>query len=178
MMLRITLDMDDVMANTHKKLIDIVLNDFSTTLTENELHSRALRELLHPKQLKRLHKIMDSPGFFSDIEVMHGALETVHMLSHYYEIFVATACMEFPNSFRDKFDWLHRHFSFIPWTNIVFCGYKSIIHSDFLLDDHVRNLLAFRGKGILFSAPHNLGNDSFKRVANWSEVAELFLPSK
>lgn len=175
-MLRITLDMDDVLADTHKKLVDIVLNDFSTALTEKELNSKALRELLHPKQLKRLNRIIDTQGFFSDIEVMTGAIETVYKLSGYYEIFVATACMEFPTSFRDKFDWMHKHFSFIPWTNIVFCGHKSIIQSDYLIDDHVRNLSAFKGEGILFTAPHNLGNKTFRRVTTWNEVSELFLP--
>ncbi len=175
-MLRLTLDMDDVMADTHSKLVDIVLNEFTTTLDEKDLRAKGLRELLHPKQLTRLHKIIDSPGFFADIQVMPDAIETVHRLSHFYEIFVATACMEFPNSFRDKFDWLHKHFKFIPWTNIVFCGYKSIIQSDYLIDDQIRNLNAFKGEGILFSAPHNLRENGFKRVASWQEISELFLP--
>lgn len=176
-MLRLTLDMDDVLANTHEKLVEIVLADFSTTLHREDFKTRGFRELLHPKQLSKLHKIMNSPGFFADIEVKEGAIETVYKLSRYYEIFVATACMEFPNSFRDKFDWLKKHFAFVPWTNVVFCGYKSIIQSDYLIDDHVRNLVAFKGKGILFSSPHNLRDTSFQRVSNWKEVSELFLHS-
>ena len=175
-MLRLTLDMDDVMADTHEKLIDIILNDFDSILTEQELRSKALRELLHPKQYARLNKIIDTPGFFADVKVMEGAVDTVHKLSRYYEVFVATACMEFPTSFNDKFGWLKKHFPFIPWTNIVFCGYKSIIQSDYLIDDHVRNLVAFKGQGILFTAPHNLKETAFRRVSNWSEVSELFLP--
>jgi 5'-nucleotidase len=175
-MLRITLDMDDVMADTHAKLVSIILNDFSTQLTEKDFQTRAIKELLHPKQLKKLNRIIDTPGFFSDISVMQGAVETVYTLTQFYEIFVATACMEFPKSFRDKFDWLQKHFKFIPWTNIVFCGYKSIIHSDYLIDDHVRNLNAFKGTGVLFSAPHNLSNNNFRRVSDWKEVSELFLP--
>jgi 5'-nucleotidase len=174
-MLRLTLDMDDVLADTHGRLVEIILNDFSTTLDEKDLHSRALRELLHPKQLSKLHKIIDTPGFFADIKVKEGAEDTVYKLSRFYELFVATACMEFPNSFKDKFDWLRKYFPFIPWTNIVFCGYKSIIQSDYLIDDHVRNLVAFKGEGILFTAPHNLKNTSYKRVSNWKEVSELFL---
>ena len=174
-MLRLTLDMDDVLANTHEKLVNIVLSDFSTTLNKEDFQKKGLRELLHPKQLSRLHKIMDTPGFFADIEVKEGAIETVSKLSSYYNIFVATACMEFPTSFNDKFAWLRKHFPFIPWTNIVFCGYKSIIHSDYLIDDHVRNLHAFDGQGILFTAPHNLRETAYKRVSTWSDVSELFL---
>lgn len=175
-MLRLTLDMDDVLANTHEKLTDIILNDFSTILTEDDLKTGALKDLLHPKQLTKLYKIINSPGFFADIEVKQDAIETVRALSGYYEIFVATACMEFPNSFKDKFDWLARHFGFIPWTNLVFCGYKSIIQSDFLIDDHTRNLQAFKGEGILFTAAHNLGSTGFRRVSSWKDVSELFLP--
>jgi len=175
-MLRLTLDMDDVLADTHEKLIDIVLNDFTNTLTEKELRSKALKDIVHPKQMTKLHKIMNTTGFFADIPVKKDAVEVVYALSKYYEIFVATACMEFPNSFKDKFDWLHKHFGFIPWTNIVFCGYKSIIHSDYLIDDHVRNLVAFKGEGILFTAPHNLRDTTFKRVSSWKDVSELFLP--
>ena len=174
-MLRLTLDMDDVLADTHEKLINIVLNDFNTTLTLKQLHSSSLRDLLHPKQLTKIHKIINEPGFFTDIKVKPDAIETVYELSKFYEIFVATACMEFPNSFREKFDWLKKHFEFIPWTNIVFCGYKSIINSDYLIDDHARNLTAFKGEGILFTAPHNLQETSFKRVSSWNEVSELFL---
>lgn len=175
-MLRLTLDMDDVLANTHEKLVSVVLNDFNTTLTHKQLNNNALKDLLHPKQLTKLNRIMNSPGFFSDIEVKENAIETVYALSKYYEIFIATACMEFPNSFREKFDWLKKHFEFIPWTNIVFCGYKSIINSDYLIDDHIRNLAAFKGQGILFTAPHNLRNSTYKRVSSWAEVSELFLP--
>ncbi|TDE15529.1 5' nucleotidase, NT5C type [Dyadobacter psychrotolerans] len=175
-MLRLTLDMDDVLANTHEKLIQVVLNDFSTNLSEHDLKKGALKNLLHPKQLTKLHKMMNSPGFFADIAVKEDSVETVYALSRFYEIFIATACMEFPNSFKDKFDWLGRNFSFIPWTNIVFCGYKSIINSDYLIDDHTRNLAAFNGEGILFTAAHNLNDKTYRRVSDWKEVSELFLP--
>jgi 5'-nucleotidase len=175
-MLRLTLDMDDVLADTHEKIIQVILNDFSTALTEKDMQNNPLKDLLHPKQLTRLNKIINSPGFFADIKPKKDAIETVYALSGFYEIFVATACMEFPNSFKDKFDWLGKHFRFIPWTNIVFCGYKSIIRSDYLLDDHPRNLNAFKGEGILFTAPHNLRETTFRRVSSWKEVSELFLP--
>jgi 5'-nucleotidase len=175
-MLRLTLDMDDVLANTHEKLISVILNDFPTNLMEKDLKAGALKDLLHPKQLIKLNKIINSPGFFADIEVKKDAVETVKALSGFYEIFIATACMEFPNSFKDKFDWLAKHFGFIPWTNIVFCGYKSIIQSDYLIDDHTRNLQAFNGEGILFTAAHNLRETGFRRVSSWKDVSELFLP--
>ncbi len=177
-MKRIALDMDDVMADTHGKLVTIILNEFDTSLTEADLHGDSLRRLLHPKQYKRLTEILNAPGFFRDIPVMEGAKETVLALSKYYEIFVASAAMEFRNSLIDKFDWLDEHFPVIHWRNRVLCGDKSILKADYLVDDQVRNLEGFQGKGILYNSPNNQQASRFHRVTNWREIGELFLPQK
>ena len=64
--------------------------------------------------------------------------------------------MEVPTSFTAKYNWLGRHFPFIPPSHIVFCGDKSILRADFLIDDNPRQLRRFQGQGILFEAPHNI----------------------
>jgi 5'-nucleotidase len=69
---------------------------------------------------------------------------------------------------------LQRHFSFIPSTHYVFCGTKSILRADYLIDDQPRNLTRFEGQGLLYSAPHNLEVTGFVRVNNWLEVADYF----
>ncbi|HMQ89055.1 MAG TPA: 5'(3')-deoxyribonucleotidase, partial [Flavilitoribacter sp.] len=70
--------------------------------------------------------------------------------------------------------WLADHFPFIHWKNIVFCGDKSIIKADYMIDDHVKNLLNFDGKGLLFTASHNAEETRFTRVNNWREVEGFF----
>lgn len=177
MMKRITLDMDDVLADTEGKLIDFALREFTTTHSRQDFLQKPMHELLHAKQMKKVDASIHLPGFFTDIPVMQGAQDVVAHLTKYYEIFIATAAMEFPNSFREKYDWLQKHFPFIPWTNYVFCGHKNIISTDYLIDDRVNNLLACKGKSILYSAPHNLKESNFQRVSNWAEIADLFLPA-
>jgi 5'(3')-deoxyribonucleotidase len=56
----------------------------------------------------------------------------------------------------------------------VFCGNKSILRADYLIDDLPRNLERFEGQGILYSAPHNLSVPGYVRVENWHEVATYF----
>jgi len=82
--------------------------------------------------------------------------------------------MAVPNSLGPKYRWLQRHFPFIPPTHYVFCGNKSILRADFLIDDQPRNLLRFEGQGLLYSAPHNIMAEGFVRVNNWVEVAQFF----
>jgi 5'-nucleotidase len=95
-------------------------------------------------------------------------------LSSRFEIFIATQAMTVPNSLGPKYRWLQRYFPFIPCTNYVFCGNKSILRADYLIDDLPRNLLRFEGQGLLYSAPHNLTATGFTRVNNWQEVADYF----
>jgi 5'(3')-deoxyribonucleotidase len=58
--------------------------------------------------------------------------------------------------------------------NIVFCGDKSIIRADFMIDDSVPNLTGFTGQAILFTAPHNVLDTAFPRVDDWLDVADYF----
>jgi len=64
-------------------------------------------------------------------------------LSKRFEVFIATQAMAVPNSLGPKYRWLQRHFPFIPPTHYVFCGNKSILRADFLIDDQPRNLVRF-----------------------------------
>jgi 5'-nucleotidase len=106
---------------------------------------------------------------------MEGAQDTIARLMERYEVFVATAAMEFPNSFVDKYNWLARHFPQIHWRNIIFLGDKSILGADYLIDDLPRNIKTFTGQGLLFTALHNRDETAYDRVQNWQDVADRLL---
>ncbi|QWA10335.1 hypothetical protein GTU79_24410 [Sodalis ligni] len=58
--------------------------------------------------------------------------------------------------------------------NIVFCGDKSIIHADYLIDDNVRHFQRFSGKGLLFTSAQNSLVDWTPRFNNWVEILHYF----
>ncbi len=68
--------------------------------------------------------------------------------------------MEVPRSFNAKYAWLQRHFPFLTPSHYVFCGTKSILRADYLIDDNPRQLRAFSGQGLLFTATHNKAVDA------------------
>jgi len=137
--------------------------------------------LLNPGQVVSTdrHEVLDSytrsEDFFEAMAVMPDSQRVMHRLQMSYEVFIATAAMEIPSSFQQKYRWLAKHFPFIPASNIVYCGDKSILRADYLIDDNPRQLRRFTGEGILYSSPHNLGVQGYKRVNDWLEVEELFL---
>jgi 5'-nucleotidase len=172
--LRICVDMDEVMADTlgehlrrynEATLEEIVLED---------LWGKGLWDVVPVNRQELLRELLHAEDFFEDLPVMADAPEVLHDLASRFEVFIATQAMSVPNSFGPKYRWLQRHFPFLPPTQFVYCGDKSILRADYLIDDLPRNLLRFTGTGLLFSAPHNQAASGFTRVANWREVAAYF----
>ncbi|MEH7548911.1 5' nucleotidase, NT5C type [Neobacillus vireti] len=173
-MKRIAIDMDEVIADFNQKHLALFNRDYNENITIVDLHGTKLREL-RPHLKEEIRNYIIEPTFFRDLEVMKDCQEVIKELSEHYEIFITTAAMEFPTSFTAKYEWLKEHFNFLSDMNFVFCGDKSIIKADYLIDDNVRHFERFSGQGILFTAPHNINEKGYVRVNNWQEVRNYFL---
>lgn len=147
---------------------------FEEEVTLGDLAGKGLWDITPADRQLQLRAFLDAEDFFEDLLLMPGAQEVLKQLSTRFEIFIATQAMAVPNSLGPKYRWLQRHFPFIPPTHYVFCGDKSILRADYLIDDLPRNLLRFEGVGLLFTAPHNLAATGFQRVENWQDVAKYF----
>jgi 5'(3')-deoxyribonucleotidase len=166
--------MDDVMAETLAEEIRRYNQTFDEVVTTSDLAGKALSEIAPVDRRKQIRAFLDAEDFFEDLAVMSGSQNVLQQLTTRFEIFIATQAMAVPNSLGSKYRWLQRHFPFIPPTNYVFCGDKSILRADYLIDDLPKNLLRFQGQGLLYSAPRNLSATGFVRVNNWEEVAQFF----
>ena len=174
-MQRICVDMDEVMADTLSEHIRRYNNEFNESVTREELQGKGLWEIAPTERHARLRAFLDEEDFFADLPVMENAQAVLKQLTQRYEVFIASAAMSVPYSLGPKFHWLQRHFGFIPPTHYVFCGDKSILRADFLIDDLPRNFLRFSGQGLLYSAPHNVNaSGNFVRVNHWLEVGAFF----
>ena len=106
---------------------------------------------------------------------MPGAQEAVQKLMQHFEVYIVSAALEFPLSLHEKYEWLGEHFPFISWRHIIFCGDKSIIGTDYMIDDHVKNLDTCKGKTLIFSAGHNINIDRHTRVNDWNEAVTVLM---
>jgi 5'-nucleotidase len=166
--------MDEVMADTLAEHLRRYNHAFEEEITVNDLAGKGLWEVTPVDRQAQLRAFLDAEDFFEDLALMPDAQPVLKALSARFEIFIATQAMSVPNSLGPKYRWLQRHFPFIPPTHYVFCGNKSILRADYLIDDQPRNLILFEGQGILFTAPHNLTASGFVRVNDWQEVAQHF----
>ena len=116
-------------------------------------------------------ELFHDPAFFEDLALIDGSREVIRDLAQRHEVFIASAAMEVPTSFAAKYAWLREHFPFIPTSHLVFCGDKSVLDVDVLIDDTPRHFERFRGTPILFSAPHNRQEQRYRRVSSWARCA-------
>jgi 5'(3')-deoxyribonucleotidase len=166
--------MDEVMADTLAEHLRRYNKAFDEAVGPEHLAGKSLWEITPLDRQQQLRAFLDAEDFFEDLPLMSGAQDVLKQLAARYEIFIATQAMSVPNSLGPKYRWLQRHFPFIPPTHYVFCGNKSILRADYLIDDLPRNLERFEGQGILYTAPHNITATGFVRVDNWPQVADYF----
>jgi 5'-nucleotidase len=171
--LRIAVDMDEVIADAFGKHLRLYNQRAGTNLTAQLVSEKGLGALIPLEQREEFNAIPHSEGFFADIELIAGSREALLELSRNHDVYITSAAMEVPSSFADKFQWLETHFPCIPPSRIVFCGEKSIINADVLIDDRSRHFKGFRGVGILFTAPHNVAEHADLRANNWDDVLQI-----
>lgn len=169
-MQRIAVDMDGVLANVTEHFLDYDEKDFGRRQTWDDIAGKTELSVF-----PNLRKYLYRDGFFRTAPVMPGSQDVLHELNKKYEVFIVSAATEFPQSLTEKQSWLNEHFPFIQWQQMVFCGWKTIISADIMIDDHFRNLDAFPNKTFLFSQSHNISMDAGRhhRVKSWKELAGL-----
>lgn len=172
----ICIDMDEVLADTLAEHLGRYNRDHGEAITKEDLGGKWLWEVVAADRQERLDEYLRSEDFFENLSVIEDSQRVVRELVKNYEVYIATAAMAFPNSLGPKFRWLRRHFPWLQPTQFVFCGNKGILNSDFLIDDQPQHFRRFAGEGILFTAPHNLRESGYRRVDNWQQVSQLFLP--
>ncbi|WBL20829.1 5' nucleotidase, NT5C type [Zunongwangia sp. HRR-M8] len=168
----IAIDMDGVMADVETHFLTWYNKEYSENLSREDIRGKSESNAFPVKGI--IKKYANSSHFFETAPVMDGAIHAVQKLQENYEIYVVSAAMEFPISLTEKRNWLQNHFPFISWKNIIFCGNKSIINTDFMIDDHPKNLDPFKGETLLFEAFHNLKVKNHSRAKNWKEVLDFF----
>lgn len=171
--LRIAIDMDEVMADALAEQLKRYNAAFGARICIADLTGRHLEECV-PVEHREMTEAMFDASFFEELALFPDCQDVIRDLAGRHDVFIVSAAMDVPLSFDAKYRWLRRYFPFIPASNLVFCGDKSIIDADYLIDDRARHFARFKGKGLLYSAPHNSAEAGYPRVRSWLEVREFF----
>jgi len=171
-MKRILVDMDGVLADVYARFFELYKEGTGLTKTTNEIMG-----LKEAEAFPEAIRWVETTGFFRSLPVIPDSQRVLKLLNESYEIIVISMATEYPASLTDKQLWLNDHFPFINWKQIVFCGNKSLIPADLMIDDHFKNLDNFDGETIMFTQPHNINavDHHHRRVSSWAEIEKILL---
>jgi 5'-nucleotidase len=172
---RVIIDMDEVIADPMGDMIDWYSKKYEEQIDHQKMLGGSWIKGFPEHHQEIVRERLLSPGFFRNLPVMKDSVDVIREMNRRYEVFIVSAAMEFPNSLKEKLEWLLEHFPFLTWKQIALCGDKRVICGDHMIDDHTRNLETFNGKKYLFTSAHNLNVTGYRRFDNWKEVAEEFL---
>ncbi|MDR0429254.1 MAG: 5'(3')-deoxyribonucleotidase [Tannerellaceae bacterium] len=166
---QILVDMDGVLADVYKQF-----QLFEKQETGKERKPEEVTGLPEYEAFPNSYKYVNIKGFFRNAPVIEGSIEGLNYLNNKYNVLVVSSATEFPNSLKEKLEWLNEHYPFITWKQLILCGTKDSIKGDIMIDDHLKNLDCFEGEKMLFTQPHNMLINSplYKRIYNWNEIIE------
>jgi 5'(3')-deoxyribonucleotidase len=173
--MRLFVDMDDVLADTFGKHIELYNIEYQTNLQRADIGHGEVWQNVPEAHRKSIHQHALTPGFFRDLAPIKNSQEVMSELCKKHEVYIATAASQFPNSLKEKSDWLDEFFPFITWEYRIYCGHKFMLDGDLLIDDRAYNLKDFDGDTFLFTSPHNFHETAFDRVNDWLEIGERLL---
>ncbi len=166
--------MDEVIADAIERFLEWYERDFGVRYTKADLNGTKLHMIVPEDHRKIVKEYPNQKGFFKDLPLIENSREVVEELNNRFDVYVASAATEFPNSLLDKNDWLDQHFPFIHWKRRIFCGDKSVLKGDILIDDHDFNLSVFDGRSIMFTSSHNVNETKYERLNSWLDAEKLF----
>ncbi len=169
------IDMDEVIADTYGAHITTYNRDFDASLTQEACMGKEVWQCVPEAHQKSIRNHARQEGFFRDLPPIENSQDVLKELSKQYDLFIASAAMQFPNSLIEKSDWIDEYFPFIHWKNRILCGDKHILKGDILIDDRSYNLDSFNGRTILFTSPHNIHSEGHERANSWEDVAKKLL---
>ncbi|MCL6266278.1 5' nucleotidase, NT5C type [Flagellimonas myxillae] len=171
----IFVDMDEVLADTYLAHLELYEEEFGIALDLAQCQGKEAWDCVPEEHAASMKQHAWQVGFFRDLKVIEGSREVMSELDKKYELYIASAAMQFPNSLKEKSDWLDQYFPFIPWQRRILCGHKYILKGDILIDDRAYNLENFDGRSLMYTSPHNVNTNGFERVNNWEEIANKLL---
>jgi len=172
----VLVDMDEVIADTTAAMVTWYKNKFGGDIDYKKmLEGHSLVKGFPQEHQALVRQQLYEPGFFRHLPVMPDSQGVLEEMNKRYEIYIVSQAVEFPNSLKEKHDWLMEFFPFFTWRQLVLSGTKKIMWGDYLIDDHARHFEFFKGKPYLFSTPHNLDETRYERIGSWEEAAKIFL---
>lgn len=175
-MIRIILDMDEVLCQTNKVMLEIYNDEFGDSLKMVDIKSFDVKNWVKPECGESVYEIYEREGFYKTLEPVSGAIEgTRFLLEMGHDVVIASASpINSLTAIEEKKQWVRDFMPYFPLENFVPIKRKELLRGDMILDDGPHNLAAFEGLSIRMERPWNASSTCHDAsVGSWPEFISL-----
>lgn len=168
------LDMDGVVANFAKTLIEEYNKTFNASLSLDQWTSFEVSHCFGKEAFDKMEPLYNAPGFFEKIEPYPGSLEVINDVAEKVHIEVCSTPTKLPLSDGkrqlnphcafEKFEWIHKHLPVLS-NNITLTTRKHLLQADVLVDDALHNIATW--------CKSNPGGIGFLVDRGWNQTTNL-----
>ncbi|MBS1566119.1 MAG: 5'(3')-deoxyribonucleotidase, partial [Bacteroidetes bacterium] len=128
----VLVDMDEVIADTTAAMVSWYRKTYGGDIDYAKmLAGHSLVKGFPEEHQPVVRQQLFEPGFFRNLPVMANSQGVLAEMNKKYEIYIVSQAVEFPNSLKEKYEWLMEHFSFFSWRQLVLSGTKKIMWGDY-----------------------------------------------
>lgn len=166
------LDVDGVTLDLGTEWLNRYNEDYNDKLTNEHITRWATHEFVKPECGRKIYDYLLMPDLYDNVQPIAGAREGVEILkgAGHRVVFLSSGIH------RGKYLRL-KQLGFLNREDDYICAHdKSLVSGDYLVDDGVHNIIAFRktrGIPVLFDAPHNQLSFQELRAMNWTDVTSM-----
>lgn len=163
-------DVDGVVADLLSRWLRLYNQDYDDCLTPADITSWETNEFVKPECGKRIFHYLDRADLYDGVLPIEGArvgVQELRAMGH--RVVYVTACSSGVMA-KGKIEWLFRHDFLTDMKDLMVARDKSLAKGDLMIDDYIKNLRDFGGRGVLFDAPYNRHIGGFPRALDWEGV--------
>lgn len=167
----IGVDFDDVIGNLVSEWLGKYNQDNNDNLLETDIASWDIGS--YTKIGKEMYDYLKYPSLYDNVKPVLNSFLGVYTLRNMgYRIVFITAST--PEQSGRKYKWLLDNKYIDHRSNYYEAVDKSLIATDYLIDDNPENVINAFGQGIVFTKPWNATLTGYPRVNNWIEIIDYF----
>lgn len=166
-------DVDGVVAGLDKAWITRYNKDYNDNMTVDQWTDWDIHLLIKPECGLKIYEYIEDPKIYDEVLPIDNSLEGVNYLRElgYRIVFVTNSTLGASGA---KYYWLKKYGFIEDTDDYIECKDKSLFNAEWLIDDRIKNLSRFQGKGILFEQPWNKSSSwgGFK-ILNWKNFLDV-----
>jgi len=183
-MKKLFIDIDDVICEN--RILSVINEVTGKCYKEEDFSNYYMQEILTDDLLPFFHKKLFRTDIYKNCVFKEDSINVIKRLSKLFNIYLLTSAYvsgadgKAGRLYKDKYNFIVKHFSFLGEKKLVITYDKSIINGDILIDDRIDNLTDNFKTKLLFTcySNKNISNDALKqkniiRVNSWKEIENL-----